>query len=61
MKAASICPNADELRQLVDGSLSGERQQECTEHIDSCTGCQAKLEQIATGGTNLSRVVEKLD
>jgi WD40 repeat protein len=60
MKTAIECPNSEELRQLVDGSLSGDRQQECTEHIDSCPPCQVKLEELATGGTNLSRVVEKL-
>src|SRR6185369_267879 len=49
-----------ELAGLVDGSLSGERQQECTNHIDSCECCQAKLEEIATAGSNLSRVVERL-
>ena len=60
MKTAIECPNTVELRQLVDGSLSGDRQKECTEHIDLCSGCQMKLEELATGGTNLSRVVEKL-
>jgi hypothetical protein len=45
---------------MRDGSLSGERQQELTQHLESCAGCQAKLEEVATGGTNLSRVVEHL-
>ena len=54
------CPEADELRQLIDGSLSGERQQACTDHMDSCQCCQSKLEGIATGGTNLSQIVESL-
>src|SRR5260370_16213726 len=60
MKTETECPNSEELRQLVDGSLSGDRQQECTQHIDSCSCCQLKLEEIATGGTNLSSVAEKL-
>jgi WD40 repeat protein len=60
MTTISTCPNRDELRQLLDGSLTGERQLQCTEHIDTCSGCQAKLEQLATGGSNLSRVVERL-
>ena len=29
--------------------------------MDSCCGCQAKLEEIATEGTNLSQVVKQLD
>lgn len=53
------CPEPEELRQLIDGSLSGERQRECTEHMDSCECCQAKLEALAVGGTNLSQIVER--
>ena len=60
MKTGTICPDTEELRQLLDGSLSGERQAEFTQHMDSCACCQAKLEEIATAGTNLSRVVEHL-
>lgn len=60
MKTATPCPNVEELRELVEGSLSGVRQQECTEHMDSCQGCQARLEEIATAGTNLSDIVERL-
>ena len=60
MKNNVRCPQEDELRQLLDGSLSNERQQACTEHMDSCQCCQDKLEGIATDGSNLSRVVESL-
>ncbi len=60
MKSESSCPPADELRQLLDGTLSGERQQICTDHMGVCVGCQSKLEGIATQGTNLSSVVESL-
>lgn len=61
MAAIRQCPGRDELRQLLNGSLSGDRQQECTAHMDSCECCQAKLEEIATDGTNLSQVVDHLD
>ena len=54
------CPEANELRQLLDGTLSGDRQQACTDHMDSCHGCQVKLEGIATEGSNLSQIVESL-
>ncbi|WP_010584477.1 WD40 repeat domain-containing serine/threonine protein kinase [Schlesneria paludicola] len=54
------CPESIELRQLLDGTLSGDRQQACTDHMDSCHGCQVKLEGIATEGTNLSQIVESL-
>jgi serine/threonine protein kinase len=60
MKTGTVCPHTEELQKLLDGSLTGERQQECTDHIDSCTGCQARLESIAVEGTNLSQVVEHL-
>lgn len=61
MKAGTRCPSHEELQQLVEGSLSGEHESECTEHLESCTCCQQHLEEIATAGTNLSQVVEKLN
>ena len=60
MKTATPCPNVEELHHLVEGSLSSARQEECTEHIDACPCCQAKLDEIATGGTNFSRILERL-
>jgi WD40 repeat protein len=60
MKTSTECPNTAELRQLLDGSLSGEEQQACTDHMDSCECCRAKLESLAVEGTNLSEVVERL-
>src|SRR6266849_10287427 len=60
MKSTTTCPHTDELRQLLNSSLSDERQQECTEHMDSCACCQARLEGVATEGTNLSDVVRGL-
>lgn len=58
MKTTTTCPQTEELRQLIDGTLSEERQHECTQHMDRCECCQAKLEEIATDGSNLSKVVE---
>jgi len=60
MKDTTTCPPTEDLQRLLDGSLPTERQQYCLEHMDACECCQAKLEDIATGGTNLSRVVERL-
>jgi eukaryotic-like serine/threonine-protein kinase len=60
MRITTACPPTDELQQLLEGTLVDQRQAECTEHLDSCGCCQAKLEEIATGGTNLSQVVEKI-
>jgi WD40 repeat protein len=53
----TTCPQPEELQQLIEGSLSGERQVECTQHMDSCQCCQEKLEVLATGGSNFSQVV----
>lgn len=61
MKTGTPCPQPDELRQLLDGTLSGERQHDCTDHMNSCECCRAKLEEIATGGSNLSQLVEHLN
>lgn len=60
MNTMTNCPPPDELRQLLDGTLSGDRQAACTSHMDACTCCQAKLEQLATEGTNLSSLVQSL-
>src|SRR5882672_11989411 len=61
MKTTTACPSTEELRELLSGSLSGQQQATCTQHLDQCECCQAKLEELATGGTNLSRLVERLD
>src|SRR5436189_6316128 len=60
MKPTTGCPSTAELRELLSGSLAGEQQESCTQHLDRCECCQAKLEELATGGTNLSQLVEKL-
>ena len=60
MNPKIACPETAELERLVDGTLTGSRQQECSEHLDHCCCCQDRLESIATGGTNLSQVVRRL-
>ncbi|HEX4131970.1 MAG TPA: serine/threonine-protein kinase [Pirellulales bacterium] len=54
------CPEPVELEQLLAGSLSDGRQQECMSHLEACSCCQSKLENIATDGTNLPQVVQSL-
>lgn len=61
MKTGTVCPQTEELRQLLDGSMSGEQQQQCMDHMETCECCQAKLEELATGGTILSRVVQRIN
>src|SRR5438093_8593335 len=60
MASAVTCPPTEELRRLLDGSLAGERQRACTEHLDACECCQVRLEEMATEGTHLSQVVKSL-
>lgn len=58
MKTEVNCPAAEELRQLLEGTLSDQQQAVCSEHLDTCECCQTKLEGIATGGSNLSKIVQ---
>jgi len=60
MKTSMACPPSEELRQLLDGSLSDERQLECTHHLDTCGCCQTILENIATENSDFSQVVKRL-
>src|SRR5678815_2052733 len=60
MKSVTTCPPTEELRELLANGLPSEEQEACTAHLESCSGCQAKLEELATEGTNLSQVVEQL-
>lgn len=55
------CPTANELRELIAGSLSGERAQECVAHLDDCCGCQQAIQQTATGDSTFPELVEHID
>lgn len=54
------CPGNDELRQLLEGTLSSERAVECTAHMDACGCCQSRIENLAIGESNLPEIVKKL-
>src|SRR5262245_25212288 len=60
MKPTTACPSTDELHQLLRDSLPDSRQEQCAEHLQQCACCQAKLEELATSGTNLCKLVERL-
>ncbi len=60
MKSIIACPCTEELQQLLTNSLSDERQLECTDHLETCTCCQARLEGVATDGTDICQVVRGL-
>ena len=59
MPTTTNCPATEELQQILSGNVSGDRQQQCERHLDACPCCQAKLEELATGGTNLSQLVQR--
>jgi eukaryotic-like serine/threonine-protein kinase len=54
------CLSPEELRELLESPLPGQEQESCVAHLDACTSCQAKLEAIATQGSNISEIVEQL-
>ncbi len=60
MNTATSCPSTQELQALLDGSSLDERREETVRHLDSCTCCQAKLEELAVGGTNLSQLCQQI-
>src|SRR5207248_4458265 len=44
---------------LLDSSLPEPVQIEVTSHLDSCSSCQSKLEQIAAGGTSVLQLAKQ--
>ena len=52
-------PDDDVLRGLLDSSLPEPVQVEVTSHLDSCSTCQNKLEQIASGGTSVLQLAKQ--
>lgn len=54
----SNCPSHEELRQLLADLPSSEQKERLAAHLEGCEPCQAKLEDLATGGTNLSQLIE---
>jgi eukaryotic-like serine/threonine-protein kinase len=55
----STCPNADVLRGVLDSSLPEPVQAEVIGHLDGCSSCQVKLEQIAGSGSSILQVARQ--
>jgi WD40 repeat protein len=55
----STCPNPDVLRGVLDSSLPEPVQAEVVSHLDGCSSCQVKLEQIAAGGSSVLEVARR--
>src|SRR5271170_906166 len=41
------CPDHERLRQLLESDLANDEEAELVRHLDSCSGCQQSLEEIA--------------
>ncbi len=59
MSDKKSCPPNEELRQLLEGTLSSERAVECTAHMDLCGCCQSRIENLAVGESNLPEMVKQ--
>ena len=56
------CPPPDQLAGLIQNDLSTDKQAALAEHVGGCTGCQRKLDALATtGDPALSEVVRHID
>jgi anti-sigma factor RsiW len=43
------CPDADRLRDLLDGMLADREQDDLSRHLDHCPHCQRRLESLTAG------------
>ena len=55
------CPTAEELRELLAGSLSDARLKECVVHLDECSDCQQAIHETATGDSTVRELVKHID
>jgi hypothetical protein len=60
MKQNVSCPDRDRLQGLIDTNLPEAEQAALIDHLDSCTGCQHSLEELA-GGSSWSEIVRQTD
>ena len=58
MKTDTACPQTEELRQLLDGSLSGERSRNARSIWTPASAARPSSKRSATEGTRFSQVVE---
>jgi serine/threonine-protein kinase len=56
----TACPPLDQLRHLLDDALSTAPAPGMQAHLESCTGCQQALEQLAAAGPSWDRAARHL-
>jgi WD40 repeat protein/serine/threonine protein kinase len=61
MSCETPCPEPERLKQLLDSSLTDTDQARVVGHLDSCTGCQRSLEELAAGDSSWPEAVRHLD
>ncbi len=61
MSRQAICPNPDQLQELLAGQLSPRALQEMTAHLDECSSCQQALEALAAGDLRLPTILQPLE
>lgn len=60
MPASSGCPTPDQLRALLDGSLSDAEQTSLNRHLDACELCQRTIESLVAGKESWDSVARRL-
>lgn len=58
--SATHCPEPDQLRALLDGSLPPELQTAVQTHVDGCVACQQTLDGLTVGGESWIGVADEL-
>src|SRR5262245_47098236 len=61
MKPTAACPDADQLRALLDGTLPESAQAALNAHLESCGDCQKALEGLVAGKESWSDVARHLN
>jgi hypothetical protein len=60
MTSQISCPEASELRELLDGTLAEPRKSELSGHLESCADCQHRLEGLVAGRESWTGVASQL-
>ena len=61
LSADKRCPPPDQLAGLIQNDISGDKQVALADHVGGCSGCQQKLDALASGGPTLPSVVRHID
>ena len=52
----TTCPDDDQLKKMVAGTLPETAEQKIVVHLDECQGCQDRIEKIAAGNSSIIEV-----